>query len=99
MLEPASKHSEARSKSIAMAVLFVVVISAPLCATLRNIAAGPGTDRWEQQAPTPRLPHDLRSAVAVPGAFKWYFMERFGFREFLIRVHGKVKVEWLRTSS
>ena len=99
MPEPTPNHSEARSVSIAMVVLFVVVISAPLCATLINIAGGPGTVREEQQAPTPRLPHDLRSAAAFPGAFKWYFMDRFGFREYLIRVHGRVKVEWLRTSS
>ncbi len=86
-------------KSTAMIALFVTVICALLGATLRNIAAGPGAIREEQQAPTPLLPHDLRSAAAFPGAFKWYFTQRFGFREALIRMHGKLKVGWLGTSS
>jgi len=44
-------------------------------------------------APPPPMPTDLRSLASLPGAFKWYFGENFGFRSYLIQLHGRYKTK------
>ncbi len=92
-----SKPSPAASRMLV--TVFLCVVTAPLLVTAIQLGRGPGTPREESTARTPRPPHDVRTLIRWPGEFKWYFHERFGFRQSLIRTHGLLKVNGLHVSS
>jgi hypothetical protein len=78
---------------------FAVVLSLPLAVSLVDVANGPDSARDEHRAKTPTIPHNFRELKAFPGDFKWYFMRRFGLRDWLIGLHGRFKVDLLGVSS
>ncbi len=51
------------------------------------------TPARRKTAPPPQMPTDLQSLAKLPGAFKWYFGENFGFRSYLIQLHGLYKTK------
>lgn len=99
---PNSEHDKphyASLSSVIVIVLFMIFIFGPLTATMVNIARGPTGDLTELRTPTPRWPSSLHELVKWPGAFRWYFAERFGLKEPLRRLCGHVLVNGMKTSS
>lgn len=88
-----------QSASRILCVIFVAVIGLPLPLTLWQSTRGPGTPHEEKLAETPRK---LDSVAALPGwlgEMKWYFEKRFAFRKSLLELHGRFKVDLLRSTS
>ena len=49
-------------------------------------------------APFPEYRGGLRGLASLPGQFKWYFSDNFGFRPFFIQLHGLYKAHFWKAS-
>lgn len=74
----------------------LLIASFLLMILLPNVDMVVGLDKTPvslQTAPAPEMPTDLLGLAELPGAFKWYFGENFGFRAYLIQLHGLYKTK------
>jgi alginate O-acetyltransferase complex protein AlgJ len=90
---------KAAIKDYALVFAFCVAIATPLAITIGNLSFGATSPAEERLAPTPKWPADLFGAFRLPGQFKYYFQKRFGLRSWMVRLHGRLKVELLGTTS
>ncbi|CAN0586212.1 unnamed protein product, partial [Laminaria digitata] len=85
-----SRHRKSRWYARLLIASFLLMILLP---TVDMIVGLDGTPVSRKTAPPPEMPSDLRSLAKLPGAFKWYFGENFGFRSYLIQLHGLYKTK------
>jgi alginate O-acetyltransferase complex protein AlgJ len=98
---------DSRPYQYAFLALFFVFSFTPLGVAFYNWGTGPGTQEEEARAPTPQadwsaLIQSLRGDGALASGFleaaKKYFLERYGLKDQLIRLHSLLQVKLFRTT-
>ncbi|NES83512.1 MAG: hypothetical protein F6K10_20050, partial [Moorea sp. SIO2B7] len=88
-------ESNHRVLDLLMAVIFVAGINLPLLGTIFKINLTPIYGRL---APAPKMPSNHRDIVRIPGLFKAYYSDNFGFRGLLINIHGQLMFDFFKVS-
>lgn len=76
-------------------IIFIFGINIPLLGSIFKIDPIPNYGRL---APAPKMPHNLRDMARMPGIFKAYYSDNFGFRGSLIYLHGQIMFNVFKVS-
>lgn len=78
--------------SLALVLLFLLVIGLPLSANLAGIDGGDRDAENRELATFPRWDGTWKSAVELPDAFTLWFEDHFGLRSSLVRWYGETRL-------
>lgn len=87
-----------RARAAAISALLCLGLVLPLADLIVPLDPSPVLEERRGLAPPPKTPGSWAEVLAWPAAFEKYYNDHFGFRRFLIRGFGAIKVLVLRSS-
>jgi hypothetical protein len=85
---PTTREEGARLRDVVRIGLFALALSIPLLTMLLGLDRGPQLTENRRLSARPTLVLRPRELAALPGQFRFYFSDHFGFRSTLIHLQG-----------
>jgi len=85
---PTTREEAPRLRDVVRVGLFALAVSIPLLTMLLGLDRGPQLTENRRLSARPSLVLRPRQLVALPGQFRFYFADHFGFRSTLIHLDG-----------